>query len=57
MNPYETFTKEERIAYKTQTREIFKVEAINEDKTVTIWLMKNDKTVNPIVAVRAIRES
>jgi len=36
MNPYETYTKEERIAYKTQTREIFKVEAINEDKTVTI---------------------
>lgn len=46
MNTYETSTKEEQIAYKTQTREIFKVEAINDDKTVVIEYNDTLHTLN-----------
>lgn len=46
MNPYETFSKEERIAYKTKTREIFTIEAINDDRTITINYKDNFYTLD-----------
>lgn len=36
MSNYETYTQEERIAYKTKTREIFSIETIHDDGCITI---------------------